>query len=119
MKYLSDNLLAIALAIVMGISPLQTITASVTNCMDLNKTMHNQMNSSKMIMSSNMSKTHNQHDCCDKNSCDMTHCANTIAAVVTSVSLNEMTYKISDVHLKPSIALISFYPTSLYRPPKV
>ena len=121
MKFLSDNLLVIALAIVLGVSPLQSIAASVSNCMDSNKAMHHQMNGSKMVMSSNMDMTqsNNQPDCCETSACDMSHCASTFAAVIASSSLNDIAYTMSNIHLKPNVSLISFYPSSLYRPPKV
>jgi len=121
MKFLSDNLLMLVLAIVLGVSPLQSIAASVSNCMDSDKTMHHQMNGSKMVMSSNMDMTQldNQPDCCEQSSCNMSHCASTFAAVITSDSINDMTYTVSNIHLKPNVSLISFYPSSLYRPPKV
>jgi len=121
MKFISDNLLILALAVVLGLSPLQTISASVYKCMNMKQSMHHQMKGSKMVMSSDMdmTKKSNQHKCCEQSSCDMTHCANTIAAVITSGFLNDMTYTISNIHLKPSIPLTHFYPSSLYRPPKV
>lgn len=121
MKYISDNLLIIALAVVLGFSPLQTITASVSNCMDSNKAMHHQMNGTKMVMSSDMDMTQSdsQRDCCEQTACDMTHCASSTAAVTTSNTQNDMTYTVSNVYLKPAVSLIAFYPSSLYRPPKV
>lgn len=121
MKYLSDKLLMIALAIVLGVSPLQTIAASVSKCMSGSESMHHQMNVSNNTMQHNMGmiQSENQHECCQQNTCDMSHCASTIAAVLTSDNLNDMAYTISNVHLKPTVSLISFYSSSLYRPPKV
>ena len=115
-KYLSDNLMMFALAIVLAVSPLQNLVASVSKCVDMNQTMHHQMNGSEDSMQSNMAQPETQHDCCEQTECDMTHCASAAAIVITSDSLNEMTYTISNVVLKPIESLISFYPSSLYRP---
>ena len=124
MKCLSDNLLMLALALVLGISPLQTITASVSKCADMNSTnmnqgMHHQMKASDKATHHDMSQSDTQNNCCEQNACDMSHCAGTIAAVVSFDTQNDMTYIVSNVHLKPSISLIQFYPSSLYRPPRV
>lgn len=101
--------------------PVQVITASVSNCMDSNKAMHHQMNGIKMVMSSDMDMTQSdsQSDCCEQTACDMTHCASSTAAAITSNTQNDMTYIVSNVYLKPAVSLIAFYPSSLYRPPKL
>ena len=124
MKCLSDNLLMLALALVLGISPLQTITASVSKCADMNSTnmnqgMHHQMKASDKATHHDMSQSDTQNNCCEQNACDMSHCAGTIAAVVSFDTQNDMIYIVSNVHLKPSTSLIQFYPSSLYRPPRV
>jgi len=124
MKFLSENLLVLALAIVLGISPLQTITASVSKCAEMDQSAHHQMmvsdKSAQHDMShSDISNPANQEDCCKQNTCDMSHCAGTVAAMMISYTQNEMTYTVRNVYLKPSISLIQFYPSSLYRPPSV
>ncbi|MCK4866217.1 MAG: hypothetical protein KAT06_12440 [Gammaproteobacteria bacterium] len=119
MKILSDNLLMLALAIVLAVSPLQNIAASVSKCVDMDQTMHHQMKEHENVMQHDMTQSEPQHDCCEQTACDMTHCATTVAAVITSDSLNKMTYTVSNVVLKPNVTLIQFYPSSLYRPPKV
>lgn len=119
MKFLSDNLLMLALAIVLAVSPLQNIAASASKCVDMDQTMHHQMNGSEKVMQSNMAQSETQHECCEQTACDMTHCASTIAVVIKSDTLNKMTYTLSNVVLKPNVSLIQFYPSSLYRPPKI
>ena len=129
MKFLSDNLLMLALAVVLGISPLQTITASVSKCVEMDQSMHHQMKTSDKVAQHDMSHSDisnpdisNQaihDDCCKQNTCDMSHCAGTIAAVVTSNTQDDMTYLVSNIHLIPSTSLIQFYPSTLYRPPKI
>lgn len=119
MKILSDNLLVLVLAIVLGLSPLQSIYASVSKCMNVNQSMHHQMMNSDKMMQHDMMQSEPLHDCCEQTACDMSHCASTVAAVITSDSLNEMTYTVSNVVLKPNDTLIQFFPSSLYRPPKI
>ena len=129
MKFLSDNVVMLVLAIVLGISPLQTITASVSKCMNMDQSMHHQMMVSEKVARHDMSHSDisnldisnqaNQDDCCKQNTCDMSHCSGTFAAVIISDTQNNMTYTVSNVYLKPSVSLIQFYPSSLYRPPRV
>lgn len=128
MKFLSDNLLMLALAVVLGISPLQTITASVSKCAEMDQSAHHQMMVSDKsaqhdmspsdISNPDISNQANQEDCCKQNTCDMSHCSGTFAAVIISDTQNNMTYTVSNVYLKPSVSLIQFYPLSLYRPPR-
>lgn len=119
MKFISDNLLILALAVVLGLSPLQTITASVSKCMNMDQSMHHQMNVADKAMHSDMAQSDTQQDCCEQTACDMSHCASTTAAATTSNSLNDMTHTVGNVSLKPDVSLLQFYPSSLYRPPKV
>jgi hypothetical protein len=119
MKSVSDNLLMLVLAIVLGLSPLQSIAASASNCMKMTQGMHHQMNVSEKVMQNDMAQSDTQHDCCGQTACDMSHCASTIAVAITSDTMNDMTYTVSSVYLKPSVSLIQFYPSSLYRPPKI
>ncbi|MCW8899621.1 MAG: hypothetical protein OQK95_02975 [Gammaproteobacteria bacterium] len=82
--------------------------------------MHHQMKSSDKVMQSDMAKSDSQHDCCNKNECSTTHCASSVmTAVMTSVTITDVTYTVSTLYSKPSLSLISFYPSSLYRPPKI
>ena len=124
MKFLSDNILSLALALVMGISPMHNISASVSKCMDanltkMNQSMHHQMNASDNVTHGDMSQSNSKHGCCEKNACDMSHCANTIAAIINFDTQKSVTYTVSNVYLKPTVSLIPFYPSSLYRPPRV
>lgn len=119
MKSLSDNLLMLALAIVLGISPIQTISASVSKCAEMDQSMHHQMMVSEKVASHDMSHPANQDDCCKQNTCDMSHCAGTVAAVMISDTQNDMTYTVSNVYTKPIASLFQYYPPSLYRPPRV
>lgn len=124
MKFLSDNLLVLALAFVLGISPLQSISASVSKCMNMDQSMHHQMRGSEKVAQHDMSHSDisnqaNQDDCCKQNTCDMSHCAGTVAAVMISDTQNNMTYTVSNVYTKPIISLFQHYPSSLYRPPRV
>lgn len=119
MKFISDNLLMLALAVVLGLSPLQTITASVSKCMNMDQSMHHQMNVADKAMQSDMTQSDSQHGCCEQTACDMSHCASSTAAAATSNAQNDMNYTVSNVYLKPSVSLIPFYPSSLYRPPKI
>lgn len=118
MKFVSDYLLMFTLAIVLGLSPVQDIVASTSKCMNMSQNMHHQMHvahSAEKMAQNDVS----QNDCCEQSTCDMSHCASFTAASTTSNTQNDMTYIVSNVYLRPSVSLIQFYPTSLYRPPKV
>ena len=122
MKFISDNLMIPMLAIVLVLSPLQSIAASVSNCMSMNNTMHHQMNMSggeTQHDMAGMTKSNTEDDCCNQNACDMTHCASASSAALISTNTNDVKYIVSNLYLKPNSLLIEFYPSSLYRPPKV
>lgn len=119
MKNLSDILMMLALAIVLGVAPLQDISASVSECMNDSQTMYQQVNASDKVSHENMNHPDLQNDCCQESSCEVSHCATTTAATITSDTMNEMVYTVSNIVLKPNVSLIQFYPSSLYRPPKI
>lgn len=81
--------------------------------------MHQHMNVSDKVAKSDMKQTDMEHDYCNQNSCDMSHCASAFTAVMTSNNLNDVTYTAASIQLKSNISLIQFYPSSLYRPPKI
>ena len=121
MKFISDNLMIPMLAIVLVLSPLQSIVASVSNCMSMNNTMHHEMNMSvgeTQHDMAGMAKSNVEDDCCNQNACDMTHCASASSAAIFSTNSNDVKYIVSNLYLKPNTLLIEFYPSSLYRPPK-
>ena len=119
MKYLSDNFLTLILAFVLGISPIQSISASASKCMNMNTNMHAQMkmtgNDSKQVMD----HSENKQSCCDKNECGTTHCVSTTIVAITSNIINNITYTSNYTYQKTNLLLIAFYPSSLYRPPKI
>jgi len=119
MKFLSDNVMVLMLTLVMGLSPLQSITASVSKCMDMDKNMHHQMNVSEQVAQSKMNQSDMKHDCCNQNECGTTHCASATVAAITSNNINDIIYTFSTVYQKPNVRLIPFYTSSLYRPPKI
>lgn len=118
MKKLSDNLWVLILAVVLVGAPMQTLTASVSKCTDMEQGMHHHMKASGKLMVSDMSDHNSKQDCCEKMSCDMSHCAGTIAAVFVPGLMNDMTYIVSNVYLPANTSLINFYPSTLYRPPR-
>lgn len=110
------------LAIVLVLSPVQTIAASVSNCMSVDNTMHHQMNMSASEIQhdmADMTKSNVEDDCCTQNTCDMSYCASATTAALISTNVNDMTYIVSNIFLKPNTSLVEFYPSSLYRPPKI
>lgn len=119
MKSLSDKLMILMLAAVLGLSPLQNIAASVSNCMGMGNTMSHQMNMSDKSALSDMKQSDSKHDCCKQNGCGTLHCSGGISAVLASNYINDMTYTVSSIYSNPVVSLISFYPSSLYRPPKI
>jgi hypothetical protein len=120
MKSLSDNFLTLVLIFALGLSPLQSVFASVINCMNMSSNMHQQMKSSDKAMSDEMIKSTSKRDCCNKNECGTTHCVSSaMTAVMPSVTSSDITYTTSTLYIKSSVALVQFYPSSLYRPPKI
>ncbi|MDH5599940.1 MAG: hypothetical protein OEY78_01425 [Gammaproteobacteria bacterium] len=120
MKSISDNLLILALALVLGISPFQTISASISGCLDMEQNMSTHHQEASVNMShGGMSHQGNQHDCCEQNTCDMSGCAASVAVMVEAVSQNDMTCIVSNIYLQPNTTLLQYYPSSLYRPPRV
>ena len=117
MKKLSDNLLTLILAFVLGLSPLQSITASVSKCMNMSS-MHHQMKSSEKTTQMDMKNPGSKSDCCNQNECGTTHCASATVAAITSNNTSDITYSINRTYQNPTASLTSFYPSSLYRPPR-
>lgn len=118
MKLLSDNLMTLILTVVLGLSPLQTITASVSKCMNMSS-MHHQMTVSDNATQTDMKNSGTKPDCCNQNECGTTHCASATVAAITSNNFSEVIYSGKNTYQKSSISLISFYTSSLYRPPKI
>lgn len=129
MKYLSNNLVLLGLAVVLGIAPIQNISASVPDCLDMDTTnspmnMQNHsmkfIDSKKFVDSKSSSDTSNTSDCCKQDACQAAHCISTTAFGSLSLEPNMTTnYIVSNIYLNPSISLSPFYPSSLYRPPKI
>ena len=116
MKSISDNLLMLVLAFVVGFSPIQGVFASVSECEMMDENMHSQM-----VAADKMDMEHSNHesDCCDKNECVKSHCANNFVVATALSDINNTTYQFSAVFLKPNTILLPFYSSSLYRPPKI
>ena len=116
MKSISDNLLMLVLAFVLGFSSIQGAFASVSECSMTDKDMHSQM-----TVADKMDMEHSNHelDCCDKNECVKSHCANNFVVATASSDINDTTYQSSAIFLKPNTILLPFYSSSLYRPPKI
>lgn len=122
MRTLFNNFLTLLLAFVLGFSPIQSIAASVSSCMDSTNSrssMHLQMKGSDKSSQHVMGQTNQQHDCCDQNECQMSHCISVFTAIMPSFSVKDLSYTATDISLIPSASTIQFYPSSLYRPPKV
>lgn len=119
-----------ALIVVMGLSPLQNVVASVSECLMMMDDMHHQMlmsdsagmgsNLLPMLSDENMKLSDKQHDCCNENGCSSVHCAGTVISAI--INSNESINVISQIKSKyqlPRISKLQFYPASLYRPPKI
>ena len=118
MKFLSDNLLVLIFAFVLGLSPIQSISASASKCMAMDSSMHTQMMSADSAEKMGMTDSAATEDFCKSSGCDMTHCSN-ITAAINPDNFIHATYALNKVYQKPAVRLISFYPSSIYRPPKV
>lgn len=119
MKYLPNNLLIIALAMLLGISPLQANAESVRNSSDMSDCMHHQVNVSDSHNQTDKDHLSTNDDSCDKDMCVHAHCSSTYSAIVYPDNANSITYTFSIKLTKAKDYLISLYPSSLYRPPKV
>ena len=119
MKSLRDNLPVFVVAIIMVISPMQYVYASVSKCMTMDNVSHMQMQKKHTsdMQQSNLSKS--THDCCLDNLCDLAKCGSvSISAVIPTSSLKD--YPSNSVEKIHSISTspVSFYLPSLYRPPR-
>jgi hypothetical protein len=133
MKFLSNHSffgysLALCLAIVLSISPIQNISASVSSCTEMADSSHHNMNGSSdtgtthhtpVLNKADTNQANNSLDCCSESECQTTHCAGTTAAVFISNTLSHHTYVDSNIYQMPDISVTHFYSSSLYRPPKV
>jgi len=119
MKFLSDNFMVLFLAFVIGVSPLQTVAASASKCMDMNKNMHAQVNRSDSAANTEMKHSGSTEDCCNKNECGTTHCASATIAAIIFNNTSDVTYTLGSVYQNPNVILLPIYSSSLYRPPKV
>ena len=119
MKLWSDNMLMLFLATVLSIAPMQSIAASVSKCMNMDSSMHVHMISVDSVKKMDMTNSGDTADCCNQNDCGTTHCTSVTAAVISSNNITNISYALFVAYKKPNKQLISFYPSSLYRPPKV
>jgi len=119
MKFLSDNFMVLFLAFVIGVSPLQTVAASASKCVDMNKNMHAQVNLSGSTADAEMKHLASTEDCCNKNECGTTHCASTTIVAIISNNTSDVTYTPGSVYQNPNVILLPVYSSSLYRPPKI
>jgi len=125
MKTLPNNFLTLILAFLLGLSPIQSIAASVSSCLSMEgvvsssmSSMHQQMKADDKNAQHDMGQTNNQHDCCDQNTCQMSHCASVYTAIMPTFTVKDVAYNATDISLIPSASSIQFYPSSLFRPPK-
>jgi len=121
MRFLSNQtfsayLWTLSLVILLGLSPIQNISASVSSATNMKNTIHHQMNGvlQKIKNDSNIS-----HDCCDKNECASSHCAGIATAVITSTIIADFSYTVNSIYKAYPHLLTHTYPSLLYRPPKI
>ncbi len=106
----------LGLAIILGVSPVQNIFASVSGCMEMdNMTMHHQISAS----TSTVSTPKTGHDCCNKNDCNSTHCTTSSTAGIVSTPHIITIFSVNKIFKMSSILLTHVYPPTLYRPPKI
>jgi hypothetical protein len=116
----------LVLIILLGMSPVQTINAAVSNCVKSGNDMQShKMPSHKMASHMNMqhdmsqAKSGSKHDCCkQEKTCHLVHCASVTAAIMDSNPIVHVHYNINKISQAHRISLVEFYPPSLYRPPK-
>jgi hypothetical protein len=121
MRFLSNHsfsayLWTLSLVVLLGLSPVQNISASVSSATNMKNTMHHQMNG---VLQKAKSDSNNAHDCCDKNECASSHCAGIATAVITSTIIADFSYTVNSIYKAYPHSLTHTYPSSLYRPPKI
>lgn len=112
---------AFGLAIVLSISPVQNISASISTCMKMENSMQHGMHSAQSNHKTNMASANHvdkMQDCCDETKCESNHCAGTTAAITSDLVI-QITYSQKTSYQTARASLTSFYPSTLYRPPKV
>jgi len=138
MKSLTDRIKMYMLVVVMGLSPLQNVTASVSKCLMMTDDMHHQMlmsdsasDKSNMAITmmhdmtstvkpdENMKQSDMQHDCCNEKGCSSVHCTGAVSALINSNQSVNLISQIKNSYQIPRISKLQFYPASLYRPPKI
>ena len=116
----------LVLIILLGMSPVQTINAAVSNCVKSGNDMQShKMPSHKMASHMNMqhdmsqAKSGSKHDCCkQEKTCHLVHCASAPVAMMNSVPTVHVDYSLNKIYQAHKISLVEFFPASLYRPPK-
>lgn len=112
----------LSLAIILGISPIQNIAASVASSyMKMGSgMMHHKMNhsSNKTTSLEKNLTTDSQEDCCHTSQCDLTHCSGSISAVINSNLITGYLYNLSSTFQFSHLSLTHHFTSSLYRPPK-
>jgi hypothetical protein len=132
MKKLSYNLMLLVLATVFTLAPIQNVIASVSSCMNTNTdmqinntmknhaAMHQQMSMPDSSTQQKMQNSESKHDCCDESkSCHTIHCASVTAVMFNSSPVVDVIYSVNRIVATPKISLVSFYSSSLFRPPKI
>ena len=119
MKQLFNHFSMLVFAFVLAVSPIQSISASVAKCVTIDSGVHSHMMSADHAEKMGLADSAHAEDCCNQSECNMTHCAGSMATVITSYNINTISHLLSSVHKKPNTLSISFFPSSLYRPPKL
>ena len=126
MKFLSNNSFfsyfwALCLMIVLGISPIQNITASVSSSnMEMkNGMLHSMKHSSHHKKMNNDQNSNLDEDCCKNAQCKYSHCSGTITAMIFSNSNIHFSYTANSIYKPAHLALTHHYTSSLFRPPKI
>ena len=109
---------ALGLAIVLGVSPVQNATASISSSNMKAEMKHNMNSSSHHMQVNNSQSSNSEDDYCKKAQCKSTHCAGTIEAFISSDTFSDYTYIVNSVYKSPHLLLTHHYASSLFRPPK-
>lgn len=122
MKSVSDNLIALAVILIMAVSPLQGVSAAMSDCdmmSDMTMSQHHNMNNSiKADHHSASLQIHcNDHDCV-QDKCGADHCATASTVMPQYLNNTSVPFNTAGYALNQDSTIHPRFSFPLFRPPK-
>jgi len=114
MKMLSGKINLLFLIVVLSISPIQASYTAVTGCSEMMSEMVHEIQS----FDENHSATESKQDCCNQNNCSSVQCTVSVIATLSSTNTTQVEYIAGNVLQIHKQLINSYFPSSIYRPPK-